>query len=120
MFKLLKLPAVLVSQLKKKKENGSCDPKEGGGGGGERLHPKFKPLTLLHVILDRKGIPLIYLPLTKWSPFNFTYLNLIRNKLKYLKPEKGSRAIIASASSCNVSAKPSEAVEMVLIYSLIN
>ena len=118
MFKLLKLPAVLVSQLKKKKENGSCDPKEGGGG--ERLRPKFKPLTLLHVILDRKGIPLIYLPLTKWSPFNFTYLNLIRNKLKYLKPERGSRAIIASASSCNVSAKPSEAVEMVLIYSLIN
>ena len=90
------------------------------GGGGGRRRPKFKPLTLLYVILDRKGTPLIYLPLKKWYPFNFTYLNLIRNKLKYLKPEKGSRAIIASAGCCDISAKPSEAVEMVLIYSLIN
>ena len=34
-----------------------------------RLCPEVQPLTLLHIIVDRKGAPLVYLLLTNGTPF---------------------------------------------------
>ena len=34
-----------------------------------RLCPEVQPLTLLHIIVDRKGAPLVYLLLTNGIPF---------------------------------------------------
>ena len=34
-----------------------------------RLRPEVQPLTLLHIIVDRKGTPFVYLLLTNGTPF---------------------------------------------------
>ena len=38
-----------------------------------RLRPEGQPLTLLHIIVDRKGTPFVYLLLTNGTPFTYLF-----------------------------------------------
>ena len=38
-----------------------------------RLRPEGQPLTLLHIIVDRKGTPFVYLLLTNGTPFKYLF-----------------------------------------------